>query len=199
MVSADGRATISNCNIFTDARKAEYSTGEFSVGIQNGGIATLIDTYVYGTHSGILTESGSKTYMIGGTTESSNLGGFYFQSGLTGEVYIEGAKIAYCDYKGLNQDFTYDSHNEGFSIASSNNTVYLNNCEITNPKGPAFVFDENSTNNTVYISNSTISKDHKVSINNNTNKLYIGKGCNFTEDDTNLPEVVTITNEVYTK
>ena len=159
------------------------------------GVTTISNSYAFGTYSGMIAFQGSKTYVTGGTFESPGYGGIYFDHGTTGEAYIEGAKIASCDYKGRHEEFTAENK-AGLYITRTNTTAYLNNCEITNAKGPAF---ELTSNVTAYISNSTISKDYKSSINNNTNKLYIGRGCNFTADDTNLPEVVTITNEVYTK
>lgn len=56
------------------------------------------------------------------------------------------------------------------------------------------------TNNILKISNSTIAEgSDNIIISGNTNKLYIGKGCNFTSSDTTYPEVVETTDETYKK
>jgi len=195
-----GNATIKNSYLFSDAaislpNEASPLKGGIGVYVFNTqAVTTIANSYVFGNYSGMLATENSKTYVTGGTFESPGYGGICVDCGTTGEAYVEGAKIASCDYKGIHEGFT--AKNKAGLYIFNDATAYLNNCEITNAKGPAF---ELTSSNTLYISNSTISKDYKASINNDTNKLYIGRGCNFTADDTNLPEVVTITNEVYTK
>lgn len=56
------------------------------------------------------------------------------------------------------------------------------------------------TNSTLKISNSTIAEGtEKIQISGTNNKLYIGKGCNFTSADTSNPAAIEMTDEVYTK
>ena len=202
-----GEVIMNNCNIFTDATTSSVNAKpkSISLGMINGGVAVIEDCYVYGTHSGIQTSTGSKTYVIRGVMESPGHGGFYFSHGASGEAYIEGTRIAMCEYKGKYDNFTINS-NGGLYIGSSsdagnNLVVNFNNCIIENPKGPAIVLSSSygGISNTVRISNSTITTSHKVRIDSDTHKIFIGPGCNFTADDTNRPAVVTVTDEVYTK
>lgn len=89
----------------------------------------------------------------------------------------------------------------GVNIAGNSNiAVYMDNCDISST-ATEFVALQLATgsaqNNTLYVSNTNISEGSVINIGNDTHKLYIGKGNNFTADDTNLPSAVIVTDEVY--
>ncbi len=69
-----------------------------SVGIINRGTLIFNSGYVFGTNAAVTTYSGSKTYVYGGTFESTDHGGFYFAHGASGVAYIENANIGGINY-----------------------------------------------------------------------------------------------------
>lgn len=193
---------MNDCYVFGDAN-APLEGNIISIGVMNVGNATLNNCHVSAIKSGLDTRLGSKTYVNGGIYESTDHGGIYFCHGPSGEAYINGAKIVCCEYKGKYEE-SEAANFGGFYIggvgeAGSNMKAYINNCSITGGSA-AFVIRGSSgeQNNEVYISNSTIGTN-KVRIDNDTLKLYIGKGCNFAAENTNRPNSVIITNDVYIK
>lgn len=106
---------------------------------------------------------------------------------------------------------TNQTARSGFWIGNGKNnvTVHMDRCKILTDT-VAFVLGSEfgEQNNKLYISNSTIGKNNKIRIDNNTHRIYIGKGCNFDISDVFIPDgntqfnlttAVFTTNEVYTK
>ena len=96
--------------------------------------------------------------------------------------------------------------------ADSNNiTVYMDNCDIYGSANQIVLRGtSNEKNNSLYISNSTIhdldGNNIAVHIDNDTHRLYIGKGNNFTASNavtwgtiTNWDGIVVNTDETYIK
>ena len=203
-ISKGATAKIDDTKVFADSRSSHNE--QLSSGIQNVGTATITNCNVYGNHSGMQTNAGAKTYVTGGRFESPSHGGIYFSHGASGEAYVEGTEIAMCKYKGRYGSIEIGA-NGGLYIGASSDegnymSVYFNNCEFINAGGPAFVLSSTygGKYNTVYVSNSTIPYlSEKARIDSSTHKVYIGKGCNFTAENTRLPSAVIMTDEVYTR
>jgi hypothetical protein len=138
-------------------------------------------------------------YVNGGTYESYGHGGIYF-AGADTTAYARNAVLRDCD---MPDGYTATSgrNGAGFYVGGANGiSVYMDNCDISGAnKAQLFVLRGTSgeQNNTVYISNSRIEDGAKIRIDNDTHKLYIGRGNNFTADDTNRPGAVIVTDEVY--
>ena len=203
-ISKGATAKIDDTKVFADSRSSHGTQG--SIGIQNVGETTITNCNVYGNHSGMQTNVGAKTYVTGGRFESPSHGGIYFSHGASGEAYVEGTEIAMCKYKGRYGSIEIGA-NGGLYIGSNSDdgnymSVYFNNCEFINAGGPAFVLSSTygGKYNTVYVSNSKISNiNQKIRIDSINHKVYIGKGCNFTAENTRLPSAVIMTDEVYTR
>lgn len=203
-ISKDATTLLNKTKVFADSRSSHGA--QSSIGIYNAGIATINDCNVYGNHSGMQTNPGAKTYVEGGRFESPSHGGIYFAHGASGEAYVEGTEIAMCKYKGRYGSIEIGA-NGGLYIGSNSDegnymSIYFNNCKFINPNGPAFVLSSTygGKYNSVYVSNSTIPYlSEKARIDSATHKLYIGKGCNFTAENTRLPSAVVMTDEVYTR
>jgi len=99
---------------------------------------------------------------------------------------------------------TISSNNAGFYIGenadSSYIKVYMDNNDIYGSSQPIVLRGTSGEQyNELYISNSKINTDKKIRIDNDTHKLYIGAGNNFTAANTNLPSAVEPTTDVYTR
>lgn len=194
--NAAGTATITNCDIRAYSNY-DADTG-WSVGIRSDGILIVNDCYARGTHSG-LSNRGS-LYLRGGTYESYGHGGIYF-GGVGSTSYVQNATLRECAMPDGYADTGGGCNHAGFYIGgnstANNITVYMDNCDIYGRDKP-FVLrgTDGEKNNSLYISNSTVN-DAKIRIDNNTHKLYIGAGNNFTAEDTTLPEACVATDEVY--
>lgn len=198
-ISNHGTATVSDCNIRAYANytydDGENYYGAISMGVSNSSaMMTINNCYVIGAHSGL--QNTGTLYVNGGTYEGYGHGGFYFAG--TGTIsYVCDATIRECKmpdgYIG-----TAGRNGAGFYIGGSdgNNNVYMNNCDIQGYSGTSQVFVLKDNNNTLYISNSRINEGTKIRIDTG-NKLYIGAGNNFTAADTNNPDYVIETNDVY--
>lgn len=76
-------------------------------------------------------------------------------------------------------------------------TVYMDNCNLEAWYQPICIRNDN---NTLYISNTTVTSLTTTQIQVSYNsKVYIGEGCNFTAENADKPDNVTITDKVYTK
>lgn len=201
-----------------------YVQSSVGVYISCGSTVVLNDCYVYGVHSGVSAD-GDLT-INGGTYEGYGHGGIYF-SGTDITYYVRNATISdsgpmvegFESYVTGETSTIYPGNNAaGFYVGGSsgrdNITIFIDNCNIHGAKWP-FVLrgTETEQNNKIYISNSKINKDYSsfpnaykpgIRIDNDTNRLYIGKGCNFDISDTNnyggtfdLTNVVFATDEIY--
>jgi hypothetical protein len=201
-ITNGGEATISNCDIraYSNYHKDGDGYSASSRGVFNSGTLTINDCYVLGTHSGM--ENHGTLYVNGGTYESYGHGGIYFaDTGTT--AYVRNATLK--DSLTMPEGYTGTSqHNgAGFYIGGGDNMkVYMDNCKIYGSASQIVLRgSSNEKNNTLKISNSDLydlDGDYlSVRIDNDTHKLYIGKGCNFTAENTTLPSAVIATDEVY--
>lgn len=196
-----GTATISNCAI---RAYANYLSGDetsyeaYSRGVVNDGTLTLNNCYAMGTHSGVANHGA--LYVNGGTYEGYGHGGVYF-GGAGTMSYVCDAIIRECDMPD-GYTATANDNNAGFYIGgndeANNIKVYIDNCDIYGSRQPIVLRGSSGEqNNTLYISNSTVNTDAKIRIDNDTHKLYIGTGNNFTADNTNRPAAVIVTDNTY--
>ena len=196
---------ISKCTINADSFYSSDSSAYGCYGIYSGNDADInvFDSDIQGVHSGICSKGALN--VIGGTYKGFAHGGIYF-AGANKASYVRNATIKeIVNYQGafnVNKD---QSNEAGFYIggADHNNiSIYMDNCDIFGSKYP-FVLRGTSgeVNNTLYISNSNINLDYTsgIRIDGSTHKLFIGKGCNFTPNDTTSPSFAFETNEVYVK
>lgn len=193
-----GYATVSNCDIKAYSNYSANASGSYtasSTGVNNHGNITISDCHVFGTHSG-LTNYGT-LYVTGGTYEGYGHGGFYF-TGTDSIAYVRNTTMRNCDMPEGYVDNGGGNNGAGFYLGTGSGvTVYMDNCRIQGRDGTSQVFVLRDSYKTLYISNSTINEGTKIRIDTDTNKLYIGKGCNFTAEDTNRPTAVIQTDEVY--
>ena len=106
-----------------------------------------------------------------------------------------------CEYEGAYNVNSECSNNVGFYVGGGagqdNLVVYIDNCDFFGTRSPfALRGSSGEQNNSIYISNSRISGDSKIRIDNNTHKLYLGKGNEFTADNTTRPSCVIVNNDV---
>lgn len=195
-----GIAYISNSNIRTYSNY--YKDGEnftaSSRGVYNeNGTLTMNDCYVMGTHCGL--SNFGTLYVNGGTFEGYGHGGFYFSAD-SNTSYVCNAIIRDCEMPD-GYTATANRNGAGFYFGEcTNGQVYMDNCEI-NGIAASQIFVIKGTSNTLYISNSTVNNtnggDANIRIDDGGNMLYIGRGNNFTADNTNHPGAVIVTDEVY--
>ena len=204
-----GTATISNTSSIAQSNKKQSG-----IGFVNEGDLTLYNCYAKGTDQGVA--SVGTLYVNGGTYEGYIHGGFYFV-GTDSVSYVENASIKNCEWDfDLEKPSNWSSFNSAFYIGTNPNvTVYMNNCDIwTWIKGFTFRSGNGEANNVLYISNSEIKSLYsnaygekgdtciRIDATNPNNKLFIGRGCNFTADDVAYngdTSGVTNTDEVYTR
>ncbi len=182
-----------------------YSTNRYyncTVGIYNGGTLIFNSGYVFGTHSGIQTDPGSKTYVYGGTFESTDHGGFYFANGPTGVAYIENANIGGISYpangkyrpNGAVNSVEYNGATytleegrvafySGGSTAENGESIYLVNCNIYAKGGEFIVVRSSTPQQNVYFSGTKFTNTNAnqyIRLQKfDTMKLYFGIGNDF--------------------
>ena len=198
-------ATVTNCNIraysnyFADGNTYTAS----SHGVNNHGTLTINDCYVMGTHSGV--QNVGTLYVDGGTFESYGHGGIYF-GGPGTTSYVRNATLKDSLTMPEGWEGTSQHNGAGFYIGGftgqDNISVYMDNCNIYGSASQIVLRGSSGEkNNTLYISNSNIydldGNTLSVRIDNDTHKLYLGTGNNFTADNTNRPSAVITTNETY--
>ena len=152
--------------------------------------------YAMGTHSG-MTSNGT-LYVNGGTFEGYGHGGIYF-SGTGTTAYVRDAILRDCDMPdGYTSTHTRNGAG-GYLGSDTKLKVYMDNCDIYGISASQ-IFVIKTTDNALYISNSTINNSNGGDANvriDSGNTLYLGVGNNFTAEDTNNPEAVIVTDEVY--
>jgi hypothetical protein len=202
-ISEGGRVVIDDSTVFVDSPGCyiNNSTGRYykcTVGIYNEGELIFNSGYVFGVHSAVQTSPGSKTYVYGGTFESTDHGGFYFSHGPSGVAYIENANINGIDYP-ANGKYrpngtapTYDGYSleeakAGFYIggdASENGeNVYLVNTNISAVGSQFFALRYSAPVQNLYLSgftfiNTRASQFLRVD-NLDSMKLYFGLNNNY--------------------
>lgn len=222
-----GNCTISNCNIFAASQigityGVVNSTGILSISnseirsynnfiddenvscvsnaFGNSGTLTINDCYARGTNKCVYSQG--PVYINGGIYESYWSGGIILYSPNV-IASIKNATLRECD---MPEGYTTNIQSKktaifiGGNANATNINVYINNCNIYGSENPIlFLGFLGEKNNNLYISNSNINLDSNggIKLVTTDNKLYIGKGCNFTADDTTLPESVILTTEEY--
>ena len=205
-IYSTGFLEVNNSTIFSDSPGCYInSSGDYyaeSMGIMNEGTLIFNSGYVFGTHSAIEAEYGSKTYVYGGTFESTDHGGFYFNHGPSGIAYIENANIGGIDYpaegklrpNGKVNSLEYDgvTYNleevkvafySGGTTAQNGESTYIVNSNIY-AKGTEFIVIRSSTpQQNVYFSGTkflnTKANQYIRLQNFNTMRLYLGSGNSY--------------------
>lgn len=213
-IHEDAAATISGCDITATSKLYAYGAtikgdtyicnsnikaysnyiSDLGVGydasatgvMQGAGVLTMEDCYVYGLNSGLQSSDGT-LYVNGGIYESYGHGGIYFTS--TGEnAYVRNATLRDCDPP-EGYEIASGRCGAGFYIGSDSDvTVYMDNCDIHGLEElTRGAFTMRSThaerNNSLYISNSRIAEGAVIRI-DESHKLYIGRGNNFSAEST---------------
>lgn len=195
-------AEVSNSNIvaLSNYMSNEVDFTILSIGCYSEEFLKLTNCNITGIHSGV--NSLGTVEIDGGTYSGFGHGGVYF-SGASSTAYAKNASFLEISMPEGYQTHGPQSTHAGFYIGGGekqdNIVVYMDNCYVEST-GHAFVLRGSSgeQNNSLYISNTTI-KNESIRIDNNSHKLIIGNGCNFTKENTTLPEAVVITNETYTR
>lgn len=172
-----------------------YST--LPQGILNWGTLYINDAHVIGTHAGL--QNAGALYINGGVYEGYGHGGIYFAVDNT-VSYVSRATIKEC---GIPDGYVNTAGKNGAAFyvgGGSNMSVYLDHCNIIGSKKHFTIRGTGGEkNNSVYVSNCKVDLEANIviRIDNDTHKLYIGKGCNFNADNTNRPASVIDTNMIY--
>lgn len=207
--SSNGNAIINNSNFYADASNNDTvklnGIVRYGIGIINTGTLTFNSGVVKGTHAGMCCRYGAKTYVNGGSFDSSSHGGIYFAQGPNGLAYVRNATITCNEYWGKYDSSKFTNPRMGgfyigggTSSSNSNNSVYMDNCKISGGNA-AFVLRGSSgeKNNKLYISNSILEKG-RARIDNNQH-LYVGVGTNIDDSKVTNKSLVTYTNENYSR
>ncbi len=206
IVSTNGFMEVNNSTLFSDSPGCYHDVNDYyyadSLGIMNSGTLIFNSGYVFGTHSAIQTNNGSKTYVYGGTFESTDHGGFYFSQGPTGIAYIENANIGGINYpaegklrpNGRVSSIEHDgvtytleegrvAFYSGGSSAQNGESTYIVNSNIYAMGGEIIVIRSSTPQQSVYFSGTrftnTRSDQHIRLQNYNTMRLYLGSGNDF--------------------
>ena len=170
----------------------------YSIGCRNLGNLHIENSYVYGVHSGI--DTSGDTYINGGTYEGFGHGGIYC-SGNGSTYYIYNCVIQAANmpdgFEPMRTARTENGMYVGGGANRNNMTIYMDGCNISGIKYDVVLRGSSSEkNNNLYVSN-CIFGQNKIRIDNNTHALFVGKGCNLTDESYTLIEAVFITNEEY--
>lgn len=195
-------AEVSNSNIvaLSNYMSNEVDFTILSIGCYSEEFLKLTNCNIAGIHSGV--NSLGTVEIDGGTYSGFGHGGVYF-SGASSTAYAQNASFLEIPMPEGYQTYGPQSTHAGFYIGGGekqdNIVVYMDNCYVEST-GHAFVLRGSSgeQNNSLYISNTTI-KNKSIRIDNNSHKLIIGNGCNFTKEHTTLPEAVEETALIYVK
>ena len=200
------KLVVENTTLFADSPGCYTGSNNYiysSVGIYNGGTLIFKSGYVFGTHSAVQTNNGSKTYVYGGTFESTDHGGFYFAQGPTGIAYIENANINGINYPARGKYRPNGTAEPSYTVngvvynleeikaafyiggnsAQNGESVYLVNCNISAPINQVIVMRNSTPQQSLYMSgvkflNTTANMSLRVDI-QDTMRLYFGKNNDF--------------------
>ena len=206
-VYGKSRTNIVNCDISGYSNYTQYGSTytERAIGIENaGGILKISNSYVLGNYSGL--SNHGTLYVNGGTFEGYGHGGIYFSEAET-TAYVRNANLkdmpimpdGYEENAGHNGAAFYI----GGSTGADNISIYMDNCDCYSPERQIVLRGSSGEQyNSLYISNSRCHDTSgkgiiRIRIDNDTHKLYLGRGNNFTSKNTTLPEAVIVTDEVY--
>lgn len=182
---------IHDSYILGDAPGDDQAEGH-AFGISNKGVATIENSDVLGTMTGLYNNAGAKVYVSGGRFAGYSYGGFYFAHGTTGVAYINDATICAGVYEGsYAEEFSGSSVSvlAGFYVGKTSETaVYLDGCTLGGETYRPLVMRESATEqrSTVCMSNTTVIHRDMVfgtgDSSYKTNTLNIGSGTNVTMD-----------------
>lgn len=203
IVNASSSATITNSDIraysnylYNENNDGKGNYSAVSHGVRNSGVVTINGGYVMGTHSGV--QNTGTLHANGGIFEGFGHGGVYFAAS-DAVSSVRNAVIRDCDMPD-GYTATASRNGAGFYMGGANEQVYMDNCKISGI-APSQIAVIKGSNNALYISNSTVNNttggDANIRIDEGGNKLYIGRGNNFTSENTSLPGAVIVTDEVY--
>ena len=183
---------------FANYMSNESAFTQYSVGCYNNGTLTLTNCNISGIHSGV--DSNGSLFVDGGTYSGFGHGGIYF-SGSNHTSYVVNATLQEIPmpngYTSHGPNSTHSGCYIGGGNKNNNLIVYMNNCKLLATKHAIVLRGtSNEKNNQVYVSNTTIDV-LSVRIDNDTHKLHIGMGCNFSQEHTSIPDVVYLTEEIY--
>ena len=202
IITSSDKLIVTNSTIFADSPGC-YVNGNnnlnYSLGIANSGTLIFNSGYVFGTHSAIQTNNGSKTYVYGGTFESTDHGGFYFVHGTSGVAYIENANINGISYPAEgtyrpngtvsssitsgSTTYTLEEAKSAFYSSGNLSPIYLVNCNLSAVGTQFFAMKSSSNTQNIYMSgctfNNTSSNQFLRVDNTNGMKLYFGINNNF--------------------
>ena len=181
--NSSATSVITNTTILADADGA-YINDSYSIGIDNSGVININNCNIYGNHSGI--SSKGELCIDGGIYEGFSHGGIYFAN-TSKEARVKNATIANVDYKGKSDIFSATDKFASFYLGGgegiNNVVVYMDNCKLIGAKyGFVLRGTNGETGHKLYVSNTTLIGTN-IRIDSKTDKLYIGKNCNFTHND----------------
>lgn len=194
-----GILTINNSSIKS---YSNYNSDQYAYGIRNNESGTLTVYNSYAMASTCALGSFGDLFVDGGTYESFGTGALYL-SGADTVKYIRNVVLRNIDMPNGYLS-NYKVNGSGIIIGgksnANNNSIYMDNCDIYGKTKPILLRGvAGEVNNTLYISNSRIHGSGVIDIANDTHKLYIGRGNNFTAANTNRESSVVTTDEVYIK
>ena len=194
------QASIKNCNIYTDSHylMLNGTYGSTALGISARGMNTIIDSCtVRGIHSAL--SCAGDAVITNSYFESTGHGGIYFGRNARKDVEgndlpvlykVSNSTIAWSAPDGVfKEDFQHkDTAGDngascyiGGSTNATNITVYMDNCKLIGRRYAVVLRGtSNEHDNSLYITNTMA--DKPMRIDNETLKLYVGPGCNITQD-----------------
>lgn len=190
-VVVDGRLDGSGVyveNTLATARAIQVGSG-YKNAIINGGLYTAINPS--NSPTSIYVGSGSTASISNcelNSTAGTKVG---YGVGVQGEATISGCAI--------NAAAT-GANAIGVNLSGNMNvTVYMDNCDISGTalEVVAMQLETAGVQSAMYVSNTNILEGSVINIASDVQKLYIGRGNNFTAADTTRPSAVITTNEVY--
>lgn len=205
LLSNGGTLIINNSTLFADSLgDYVYNGGPYfySQGINNDGTLIFNSGYVFGTHAAIETDNGSKTYVYGGTFESTDTGGFYFEHGPSGVAYIENANIRGVSYPAAGRlrpngtapssltvgdvTATLEEQKTAFYSGGTSNAngqiVYIVNSNISSLGTQMFTIRYAAPQQSIYMSGCNflnVGNNHFIRIDRQQSILYLGVNNNL--------------------
>lgn len=195
-----GRITDSNIVACANYQSDENDFTSCAIGCNNLGSLQVNNCVIYGVHSGI--NSRGSLFVDGGVYSGYGHGGIYC-AGIDKTYKIKNSTILQAEMPIGYEDMGVGCMQGGLYIGGGKNqdniNVFIDNCIIKSDKNSIVLRGTSGEkNNSLYISNTTIDVKH-IRIDNDTHRIYIGAGCNFEAFDTDIPDVVVYTGDVYLK
>lgn len=191
---------LTNSNIIAYANYMSNDTRftSCSVGCNNYGTLAVNNCDIYGVHSGI--NSFGSLSVDAGTYRGYGHGGIYC-SGANKTYRITNATILQAEMPVGYKDLGVGCMQGGVYIGGGENMdnikVFIDNCLIKADKNPIVLRGTSGEkNNSLYISNTALDVTH-IRVDNDTNRIYLGEGCNFEELHIDIPDIVVRTYANY--